>query len=226
MIKFVYGQEIAEHPELRASMHVDRAYQFKDRLGWNVDVREDGQEHDQYDQLNPLYVIVEDTIGGHAGSMRLLPTTGQTMVNDHFSHLTDGVMISSPFIWECTRLCLSRHAPRTVAPQLLAAGAKVMQEFGIDHFVGVFDMRMTKIYQRLGASPTMLGTSGDTKDSIAVGLWEFDADAFDRLCKKGQLSQSTLQLDFEASSLGGEFRQTYVGVMQGSLVPKATSALR
>lgn len=101
-----------------------------------------------------------------------------------------------------------------------------MQEFGIDYFVGVFDMRMTKIYERLGASPTLLGISGDTKDAIGIGLWEFDADAFDRLCTKGHLSQSTLQLDFEASSLGGEFRQTHVGAMHGMPAPKPTSALR
>lgn len=202
MIRFIYGQELAEHPELRASMHLDRAHQFKDRLGWNVDVRENGQEHDEYDALNPLYVIVEDPNGLHAGSMRLLPTTGQTMVNDHFAHLTNGIAISSRFIWECTRLCLSKHAPRTVAPQLLAAGAKLLQECEIDHLIGVFDIRMLKIYQRIGASPTLLGTSCASKDDIGVGLWGFDEGSFGLLCMKGQLSQSALQMAFDCSLLG------------------------
>jgi len=158
--------------------------------------------------------------------MRLLPTTGQTMVNDHFTHLTDGITITSPFIWECTRLCLSKHAPRTVAPQLLAAGAKVMQECEIDHLVGVFDMRMIKIYQRLGASPTLLGTFGVSKNAIGVGLWGFDQGSFDFLCMKGQLSQCALQLAFDGSSLGGEFRQAHIGAIRESLTKKSTFAVR
>lgn len=208
MIRFVYRQEIDELSALRDSMHLDRAFQFKARLRWDISLRDDGQEHDEYDALNPLYIMVEDAAGLHAGSMRLLPTTGQTMVNDHFSHLTDGVKISSPLIWECTRLCVAHDAPRTTAAQLLAAGAKVMQEFCIDHFVGVFDTRMIKIYGRLGACPTIVGQSSDETDTIAVGLWEFDDTAFKGLCKKGRLDPDQLAAYFDASSLGNAGVQT------------------
>lgn len=188
-------------------MHMDRAYQFNDRLGWKVDLRKDGREYDQYDQLNPLYVIVEDAFGTHAGSMRFLPTTGRTMVNEHFRHLLDGVVISNPLIWECTRFCISRKANRFVAPQLLAAGAKLMWESGIKHIIGVFDIRMLKVYKRLRASPTVICSSVKSKDAIAAGLWEFDTALFNILCESGGLSPTILNQEFEASPLGEKLKQ-------------------
>ena len=38
-------------------MFRDRASQFKTRLKWQVDVDENGFERDEYDALNPLYVM-------------------------------------------------------------------------------------------------------------------------------------------------------------------------
>ncbi|MFP7675628.1 acyl-homoserine-lactone synthase [Marivita sp. S0852] len=203
MIRFQYGDTLMQIPKLKASMHRDRAIQFKQRLRWDVTVDAYGEEHDGYDELNPIYIIVENDEGLHAGSMRLLPTVGQTMTNDHFIHLSDGVAIQSPFIWECTRLCLGESADRTTAPALLAAGAKLMHECEIQHFVGVFDARMTKIYARLGAKPTILGTSCTDGDAISVGLWEFDNSSFLRLCHKACLDPQTLASQFDVSEIGG-----------------------
>lgn len=203
MIRFMYGNELDAAPELRRSMHMDRSFQFSQRLKWDVSVNDEGEERDQYDQLNPLYIVVEDSNGSHAGSMRLLPTVGPTMVNDHFLHLTDGVAIQSPMIWECTRLCLGPSSTRGTASALLAAGAKVMLEFNVLHYVGVFDTRMIRIYARLGASPTIVGCSGNQSDQIAVGLWEFDDQKFHRLCLNGGVSPKQIQADFEASELEG-----------------------
>lgn len=162
-----------------------------------------GQEHDAYDDLNPIYIIVENDEGLHAGSMRLLPTVGQTMINDHFRHLSDGVAIQSPFIWECTLLCLGESADRTTASALLAAGAKLMHEYEIQHFVGLFDTRMTKIYARLGAKPTNLGTACSDGEAISVGLWEFDDRSFFGLCDQAGLDPQALAAQFAASEIGG-----------------------
>ena len=60
-------------------MFRDRATQFKTRLKWDVTVDAQGFEKDEYDALDPLYVIWENQAGRHAGSMRLLPSTGRTM---------------------------------------------------------------------------------------------------------------------------------------------------
>ncbi|MEO0486196.1 MAG: acyl-homoserine-lactone synthase [Pseudomonadota bacterium] len=173
MIRFIYGDQLAQFPTLKRTMHEDRAWQFKDRLGWDVTVDDAGQEHDAYDALNPLYVIWECPDGSHGGSMRLLPTTGQTMVNDYFLHLTDGVRITSPQIWECTRFCLAPDAAPTTAAALMLAGGEILQGFGLMSYVGVFDARMVRIYSRIGSSPEVLGSQGLGREKISVGLWQF-----------------------------------------------------
>ena len=55
-----------------------------------------------------------------------------------FSHLLGGGTLVSPLIWECTRFCLNRGAGRHVAAALMLGGGEVMQNFSVEHFVGVF----------------------------------------------------------------------------------------
>ncbi|WP_420328161.1 acyl-homoserine-lactone synthase [Mameliella sp.] len=189
MIRYIYGTDLHKFPKLAETMFRDRADQFKTRLGWAVSVDEEtGYERDEYDDENPLYVIWENADGTHGGSMRLLPTTGRTMVNDHFVHLTDGVRIQSPLIWECTRFCLSRGATPGVAAALMLAGGEVMQEFGVEHYVGVFDARMVRIYRRIGSSPEVLGSQGQGREQISVGLWEFTPEGQAQVSKSAGIT--------------------------------------
>ena len=36
-----------------------------------------------------------------------------------------------------------------------------MEGFGVEHFVGVFDARMVRIYRRIGSFPEVLGQKGE-----------------------------------------------------------------
>lgn len=174
MLRYIYGDDLHKFPKLADGMFRDRADQFATRLGWDVTVQPNGHERDEYDDLNPLYVIWQQADGSHGGSMRFLPTTGQTMVNDHFVHLSDGVEIRSPLIWECTRFCLSRSAEARVAGALMVACGDLMRGFSLSHLVGVFDARMVKIYKRIGAEPDVLGSTGAGREQISVGLWAYE----------------------------------------------------
>ncbi len=138
-----------------------------------------GEERDEYDDLNPLYVIWEMPDGRHGGSMRFLPTTGDTMVNDHFAFLNGGERIESPFIWECTRFCLSPNADRRVSAALALGAGELMEAFGLKYFVGVFDARMQRIYRLMGLEPEVLGYAGEGKDRIGAGLWRMHEEAFE-----------------------------------------------
>ncbi len=173
MIRFIYGDELDRFPYLKKTMFLDRAEQFKNRLDWDVSVTDTGEEIDEYDALNPLYVIWEGADGRHAGSMRGLPTVGRTMTAEHFLHLTDGVRIESPLIWEVTRFCLAPGAGPNVAAGLMLAGCELGLRFGLEQVLGVFDARMSRIYGRIGFSPDVIGTEGEGRDAIAVGIWTF-----------------------------------------------------
>lgn len=199
MIRYIYGHDLPLFPQLRDGMFRDRANQFKTRLGWDVTVDEAGFERDEYDAENPLYVIWEEADGTHGGSMRLLPTTGRTMVNDHFPQLTGGTRISSPVIWECTRFCLARGAKPGVAAALMLAGGEVMQQFGVAHYVGVFDARMVRIYRRIGSSPEVLGSEGAGRARISVGLWEFTPEAQARVARAAGITPDMSRRWFERS---------------------------
>lgn len=202
MIRYIYADSLATCPKLADSMFSDRADQFKRRLDWDVGVDENGHERDQYDDLNPLYVIWECEDGSHGGSMRFLPTVGRTMVNEHFTHLTDGVRIVSPLIWECTRFCLAPdldEAAHRVAGGLMLAGCEMGLRFGLEHSVGVFDARMIRIYRSIGWSPEVVGSAGEGRDRISVGLWEFSEAAKLSVAAKARISPRDAEAWFRTS---------------------------
>ena len=196
MLRYLYADQLDRHPKLRDTMFRDRADQFKTRLGWEVSIDERGFERDVYDAFNPLYVIWEQPDGTHGGSMRFLPTTGRTMVNDHFTDILGGGTITSPLIWECTRFCLSRSADSRVAAALMLGGGEIMEGFGVAHFAGVFDARMVRIYRMIGASPEILGSTGSGRDRISVGLWEFTPAAQAKVAARAGVSLELSRLWF------------------------------
>ncbi|MBI6628694.1 acyl-homoserine-lactone synthase [Pontibaca salina] len=197
MLHYIYGHDLHKYPKLAQEMFRDRADQFRTRLGWDVSVDDNGFERDQYDELDPLYVIWQNQDGGHGGSMRFLPTTGRVMVNDIFGHLTGGAPITSPLIWECTRFCLSHSAQSNVAAALMLAGGEIMANFGIRHFVGAFDARMVRIYRAIGSSPEILGAEGEGRERISVGLWKYTSEARARVATRAGLSPELSTLWFE-----------------------------
>lgn len=199
MLRYVYAGDLNAHADLAHSMFVHRADQFQTRLGWDVQVDHQGEERDQYDALNPLYVIWEMPDGRHGGSMRFLPTTGPVMVNDVFSNLIGGNPISSPLIWECTRFCLSREATGNVAGALTLAGLEIMRNLAVSHFAGVFDRRMVRIYRSLGFSPEIIKSAGVGRDRISLGLWEYNVQAYQRVAQRAGIAPEMSQLWFDRS---------------------------
>lgn len=200
MLHYLYGHDLGAYPKLRDTMFTHRGDQFFTRLAWPaVEIDENGFEIDQYDGLNPLYVIWEMEDGTHGGSMRLLPTIGQTMINDHFLHLTDGVEIKSPLIWECTRLCISPTADCRVTAALVLAAGELMEAFAIEHLIGVFYSQTGRIFGLNGILPDILGSTGKGKDQIDVGVWEVTQIALQRALKRVGITRKTSKGWFRAS---------------------------
>ncbi|MEE4189361.1 MAG: acyl-homoserine-lactone synthase [Roseobacter sp.] len=197
MLHYVYGTDLHKFPTLRDGMFRDRAAQFADRLGWDaIKVDENGHEIDDYDALNPLYIIWELEDGSHGGSMRMMPTVGQTMINDHFTSLTDGVRIQSPLIWECTRFCISPRADRRATAALVVAAGELMEEFALDHFVGVFFDKMERVFALSHISADILGVSDEVDaagDRIAVGTWEITPECMEKNLKRIGVARETSQ---------------------------------
>lgn len=203
MLHYIYANELYKFPTLRDGMFRDRAAQFSRRLGWDaVKVDDKGFELDAYDEMNPLYIIWELPDGTHGGSMRLMPTVGQTMVNDHFTDLTDGIHIQSPFIWECTRFCISPRADRRATAALVVAAGELLEEFMLEHLVGVFFDKMERVFSLSSIVPDILGVADEQDeggDRIAVGVWEITEDCMEKNLKRVGITRETSKQWFRYS---------------------------
>jgi len=201
MIRQVTSRNASANETLLEEMFRARKRLFKDRLNWDVTVDARGREMDEYDRLDPLYVIAVDDDGHHQGSCRLLPTTGETMLRDHFTRLFDGVVIESPLIWECTRFCVDSEAGTTLTPhgvqkhttELFCGMVETGIEAGIQQVVGVFDRRMIRIYSRSGWSPEVVGQSGEGRDAIFLGIWDVDEPSVASIREAGGLVGPVLE---------------------------------
>ena len=199
MLRYLDGRALTQFPALRASMHRDRADQFQRRLGWDVTVDARGWESDSYDRDDTLYVIWEMPDGSHGGSMRFLPTTTPIMTNDHFAGLLPSGPVVDPRIWECTRFCLSDGAPSRVAGALMLAGGELMRAHDLSYLLGVFDARMVRIYRMIGAAPKVLGSAGQGRAEISVGLWDFSPQAQARISARAGISPEQSRFWFDQS---------------------------
>ena len=199
MIRFLYADQLKQRHVLADSMFVDRARQFKHRLEWEVTVDDKGWEVDQYDALNPLYIVWENSDGTHGGSVRVMPSTGRIMTNEHFLDLTGGVRIASPLIWECTRFCLSPDAGPGVAAALLAAGTELGLRFGLEQALGVIYAKTVPLYRRIGCAPDIIGSRGEGPERISVGLWPISVEARAEISRKSGIPLSVMAHWFDSS---------------------------
>jgi len=150
--------QFAANLDLLASMFRLRRRVFRDRLDWSVSVSGD-LELDVYDALNPTYLVMVSGCGEVVGCVRLLPTTGPTMLADTFPEL---LAAQKPprheRILESSRFCIdtilaadgARNGLRRATFVLFAAMLESLYLFDADSIVTVTDTRMERILRRAG----------------------------------------------------------------------------
>jgi acyl homoserine lactone synthase len=165
MIRIVPGEWRSRYPKLIDDMHKLRRSVFHERLKWQVTVI-NRWEIDGYDALDPLYVLSLDENEQIIGGLRLLPTTGFTMLNDTFPQLLpDGARIESPLIWESSRFTVRMSGDvRIDGPCISRATAELgmaLNEIGkaaaLTHIVTVYDRAMHRMLTRVGCAGEPLG---------------------------------------------------------------------
>jgi acyl homoserine lactone synthase len=146
--------------DLLAAMFRLRGRVFKDRLGWTVSVTED-LELDVYDVLNPTYLLLVAAGREVVGCVRLLPTTGPTMLAETFPQLLSGRRPPrNNRILESSRFCVDTSLAGQLAANglsratfmLFAAMIESLEVLGADRIVTVTDTRMERILRRAGWS--------------------------------------------------------------------------
>jgi acyl homoserine lactone synthase len=167
-----YGDFIDEIAEIHRLRH----RVFKERPGWDVQVSSN-MEIDEFDALHPAYLMQRASDGRIQGCVRLLPTSGPTMLRDTFPALLNGVSApASLTIWESSRFALDidGDAPKAAhgfasATYELFAG---MIEFGLSQqlsdIVTVTDARMERILRRAGWPLRRIGEPRKLGSTLAV----------------------------------------------------------
>ena len=137
---------------------------FKERLNWDVGCIA-GKERDDFDDLNPVYIVCEED-GEVLGSWRLLPTTGPYMLKNVFPELLHGAPApEADNIWEISRFAVSKRVAgndslgtiRKVTNTLLEELFKFASRRKIERIVAVSDIRFERILKRAGLLTTRFG---------------------------------------------------------------------
>lgn len=180
MVLVIEPHNARQYSDLLDEMFRLRARVFRHRLRWDVQVA-DGKERDRYDDEAPVYLIYTDSRAREVrGSLRLLPTTGPTVLADIFADtLPDAALISAPTIWECTRFCLddeilnrgNREELSFVSAVLIAALGDVAIKAGIESILGNFDSSMLRLYRRIGCEVEVLGSTQRYGRPIYLGAF-------------------------------------------------------
>ena len=162
MIIVVDGTNRDRYSGLLDQMFELRARVFGGRLGWEVEVV-NGKEVDQFDALNPAYVIGVNEEGRVVSCVRALQTTGPHMLSDVFTSILDGQPpLRSPTIWESTRFCVdtevldrgnSRNSVGYATCELMTGSLEYAQESGISDIVTVIDPVMNRVLKRSDCAP-------------------------------------------------------------------------
>src|SRR5260370_30193951 len=156
MMQLITADYYSDFTDAVTEMHRLRYRVFKERLDWDVQFSSD-MEIDEFDALHPAYLIQRARDNRVQGCVRLLPSTGPTMLRDTFPLLLDGAPApANPAIWESSRFALDLHPDTPKATHGLATATYElfagMIEFGLSRqlteIVTVTDARMERILRR------------------------------------------------------------------------------
>lgn len=165
MIEIFSGLERHFRPQALAPMFELRKRVFHDLLGWDVTVRGD-IEIDQYDDINPIYVLSYSEDARLRGALRLLPTLGPNMLDDTFPILLGNrPAIRRPDIWESSRFCIDPEISQdrasnqvtVAAAELMCAVGELGLASGIRQIVTVTDVFLERMFRRMGCPGTRIG---------------------------------------------------------------------
>lgn len=145
------------------SMHRFRARAFRERMNWEVEVR-DGREADQFDNCRPTYILTLSDRSEVTGCARLLPATGPNVLSVPLPELiASGLLKPHAAMIESSRVDTSIEAGR--AGQALHDATWTMfapiiewsMANGYSELVTVTDVRIEQILRRAGWPTARIG---------------------------------------------------------------------
>ena len=175
---------------------------FRQRLQWSVKSRR-GLEQDEYDELEPTYMIAQTASTAVEGCWRLLPTTGPYMLRDTFPQLLRGEQAPCDAnVWEISRFAVMPHSTdgdgqtqfRNMTLDILRSGYEFAVENGITHYVAVMGVAMERFLGRVIGVP--MRRFGDKRAQpvgkvVSVACWiDVDERLYQALYQRRKTAKS------------------------------------
>jgi N-acyl-L-homoserine lactone synthetase len=201
MMQLITADYYSDFINAVTEMHRLRYRVFKERLDWDVQFSGE-MEIDEFDALCPALLIQIASDARVQGCVRLLPSTGPTMLRDTFPLLLDGAPApADPAVWESSRFALDLHHNTPMAAHGLATATYElfagMIEFGLSRnltdIVTVTDARMERILRRAEWPLRRIGEPRALGRTIAVaGYLEVSTESLARIRAAGGLQGPVL----------------------------------
>lgn len=162
VIEIIQAEQVGKQHSL-ADMHKVRKCIFKDRMGWDVDITQDGLEIDNYDVAPTVYILVRDDRQRIVGVWRLTPTTGPSMIREIWPQFLKHFPVpASDDIWELSRFGVHSydnhrqdhiHHVNVVTAQLILTLIQTCILVDIPYVYTMYHKAVGRSIQRVGFIP-------------------------------------------------------------------------
>lgn len=165
---------------LKASMHLHRHQQFRERLKWSLPCKDENYEYDQFDNEMSYYIHAHEN-NLHTASLRIRHAKFGTMVDGCFSREMPNTkkLISQhrAMCFEITRLVtapeISDKSRKAACKSLLVALRKEMEKFPDHIYLAVVSVPALRLLSRCGLRVDRIEKSvidGDLACSVVISL--------------------------------------------------------
>lgn len=168
-----YRKELDQYFQLRHRI-------FCEKLNW-VPCKTDRKEVDRFDSLFNVYILcIDEETGQVAGGVRLMPTTGPTLLNTIWRDmLPSNNDYRSNNIWEATRFCVDeeissrkKNLLNRTTLMLSIAVADFGNANGISHVIAVCEHYFFNMSGAYGPKADIISTKTDENGlEISCGIW-------------------------------------------------------
>lgn len=172
-------------------MLISRKIFFGNHREWHEALQVEPEE-DYYDRnCNPLYIVSTEEETGATASVRVLQTTGPTMLRQDFAPYFRGCPdIISPDVWELSWFCTTADTASATGRNLMLDVMKALCDCalvnGVKQIIGTYPRSRLRLYRRLGEKPSVL-CSGDINGyEFCVGVLDINLLTLRRLTELRQ----------------------------------------
>jgi len=175
------GGEYGLHSATINKMFRFRAEMFCNRLKWPLELT-DGLEKDQYDALNPIYLLSRTARNEIESCARLLPTTGRYMLPEVFSQMLQGEAApAADDVWELSRFAVipsggveqQQAVLHPITLRMMQSAIDFADQNGVSRYVVVTSVALERLLRRIGLSMRRFGRGEAMRigSVLSVACW-------------------------------------------------------